>query len=618
VFELDPRAGELRKRGLKVRLQQQPSELLHLLLEQPGEVVTREAIRKRLWPADVFVDFDRGLNKAIVKLREALGDSADSPRFIETLPRKGYRFIAPVGAAEPVAGGGGLGESAESSSPARHSTSVILVAAALVLALAAGIVVLVKRDRLFGGPMPAGPRSIAVLPLENLSGDPGQNYFADGMTEALINDLGKISALRVISRTSVNRYKGTRKPLSEVARELGVYSVVEGTVARSGNRVRVTANLVQASSPERHLWAETYERDLQDILALQTDLARAIAHGVQATLTRQELLQLTSHRRVDPESYELYLQGRAFCMGGPGQNLWKGRDRFEQAVRKDPGFALGYAWLAIAYDYLAENHEAPANEVMPKAKAAALKALELDDTLAEAHASLSVILLEYDWDWAGSEREIKRALELNPNSSMALRAYTWFLIYQGRFDEALVKAHQLVEMISLGGHVTGDLENVLVYARRDVEAEKQLRETLSDYPDVPSAHRHLATIHLRRGEYPAAIAEYQRAQDLSGRVPSGTPSLSIAYAKSLAGEKGEAQQMLASLQERAQGEHVPPATFAILETGLGDKDKAFEYLEKAYSERAIAMISLKIEPAFDPLRSDPRFADLLRRMGFPP
>jgi TolB-like protein/Tfp pilus assembly protein PilF len=496
---------------------------------------------------------------------------------------------------------------------------VILVATALVLALAAGIAVLVKRDRLFGGPMPAGPgpRSIAVLPLENLSGDPGQEYFADGMTEALITDLGKISALRVISRTSVKRYKGTRKPLPEVARELGVYSLVEGTVARSGNRVRVTANLVQAS-PERHLWAEAYERDLPDILALQTDLALAIARRVQATLTRQELVQLTSHRRVDPEAYELYLQGRAFCMRGPEENLWKGRDLFEQAVRKDPGFALGYAWLAIAYDYLAENFGAPANELMPKAKAAALKALELDGTLAEAHASLSVILLEYDWDWAGSEREIRRALELNPNSSVALRAYTWYLVYQGRFDEALVKAHQLIEMISLGGYVTGELENVLVCARRDVEAEKQLRETLSVYPDVPSAHRNLATIHLRRGDYPEAIAEYQRAQDLSGHGPSGTPSLSVAYAKSLAGEKREAQQMLASLQERARREHVPPEKLAILETGLGDKDKAFEYLEKAYSERAIAMISLKIEPAFDPLRSDPRFADLLRRVGFPP
>lgn len=438
VFEAHLRSGELRKQGLKLKLQEQPFRVLAMLLERAGELVTREELQKELWPADTFVDFDHSLNIAINKIREALGDSAENPRFVETLPRHGYRFIAPV-EGSPVAGrrgdsspphaGGDTGATAitvgaglapaqrgrPQGAPLQKRGRVLALAAAACLALA-GLILAFNvgglRERLLRRPAPARIESIAVLPYVNLSRDPGQENFVDGMTDALITDLAKIGRLRVISRTSVMQYKGAKKPLPEIARELNVDAVVEGTVQRTGDHVQVTAQLLHAPT-DRHLWAEMYERDARDVLALQADLARAIARAVQVQLTPYEQARLAAPP-IKPEAFEAYSRGRYHLEKWNAEGSKLAVEYAQRAVRIEPGFAAGYALLAHASIFAGNRAEA---------KAAALKALELDDSLGEAHASLATIRFLHEWDWPGAEREFKRAIELNPNYS---EAHHWY------------------------------------------------------------------------------------------------------------------------------------------------------------------------------------------------
>jgi TolB-like protein/DNA-binding winged helix-turn-helix (wHTH) protein len=418
AFEVDLRAGELRKDGTKIRLQQQPFRVLALLLERPGEVVTREELRRAIWP-NAVVEFDEGLDATIYKLRNALGDSAEKPRFVETLPRRGYRFIAAVDGV--VASDGAHQEpSLEQRAPGTRSKrwSVALGALVLVVALSLAVNIGGVRDRLTGGAASERIRSIAVLPLTNLSGDPAQDYFADGMTEALITDLGKVGGLRVISRTSAMHYKGSHQTLPEIARQLHVDAVVEGAVLREGNLVRITTQLVEAST-DRHLWAESYEGDLRNVLALEDKVARAITNEVKIRLSLQEQTRLASARPVNPEAYDAYLKGRSAWNDWTEEGLKKSIEYFAHAVKQDPDYAPAWAGLADAYGLMSLFGFVPSDVALSKGKAAASRAIQLDETLSEAHVSLAGIRLHLEWSWSASEAELRQAIALNPNNAWA-------------------------------------------------------------------------------------------------------------------------------------------------------------------------------------------------------
>src|SRR5208282_273155 len=442
IFEADLTTRELCKGGIRIKLHGQPFEVLAMLLERPGEAVPREVLRDRLWSTDTFVDFDHGVNTAINRLREALGDSAENPRFIETLPRRGYRFIAPVESQASAPPGSNVipgGVPSSGATPAvipvaahLHGTRAKVLALAVVVAIAllVGLSLTSVRERLLGRPSPPRVQSLAVLPLVDLSGNSDQDYFADGMTEALITDLGKISALRVISRTSVTQYKGTKKSLPQIARELNVDALVEGTVARSGSHLRITANLVQAS-PEKHLWAESYESEVGDILTVQGEVAQAIAREIQVKLTPEEQKLLGNVRPVNPEAHDDYLKGRYLCDKDDREGLDKAFPYFQRAIEEAPNDPLAYAGLADCYALWGWAGDLFAGDLsprdtMPKARDAALKALQLDDALAEAHTSLGRVDLIFERKWSGAEREFKRAIELNPSYS---RAHMWYAHY---------------------------------------------------------------------------------------------------------------------------------------------------------------------------------------------
>lgn len=426
-FELDLRTREIYKEGKRIKLQEQPCQVLALLVEHPGELVTREELRKRLWPNDTFVDFDHGVNLAINRLRDALGDSAENPRFIETLPRRGYRFIAPVNA--PKASRDGEPSAQATSSPAGSAGSGsitwrrALLPALLALSLVAVFFALIRHWR--GRSPENNIRSLAVLPLENLSGDPNQEYFVDGMTDALTTNLAKIKSLRVISRTSAMKYKNSRTPLAEIARSLHVDAVVEGSVVRSGDKLRITAQLIDART-DRHLWAEDYDRDLRDVVAVQGEVARRIAQEIKTTLTPEEKAQLASQRQVNPEAYEAYLKGRYFWNKRTEAGIKKAITHFQQSIAKDPNSPLAYDGLADCWHSAGWYGYLSPQETFPKTRAAAMKALELDATLGEAYASLAMVSMNYDWDWSAAEREFRKAIELNPNYA---NAHHWYADY---------------------------------------------------------------------------------------------------------------------------------------------------------------------------------------------
>jgi len=489
-----------------------------------------------------------------------------------------------------------------------------------------GLTVLIRlnvggwRDRLLDRTAPPRIESLVVLPLANLSGDPQQEYFADGMTEELITNLGKISALRVISRTSGMQYKGTKKTLPTIAGELNVDAVVEGSVLRSGNRVRITAQLIQAKA-ERHLWAESYERDLRDILALQSEVARAIANEIMVKLTPQEHTRLASARAcpVIPEPHEAYLRGRYHFSKWTGEEIEKAIEYYELATEKDPSYALGYAGLATSYDFLTFFAPVAPQEAFPKAKAAAKKALELDETLAEAHSASVWTKAVYDWDWSGAENEFKRALELNPGSAESHRQCGWFLAWLGQYDEALTEARRARELDPLSLQAIRTVGIVLYCARQYDQAISEWQKALEIDPNYLVINHDLGLAYAAKRMYKEAIAQFQKTNDLLGGEPGGVATneawLGNAYA--LAGRKQDALKIIGALKKRSRRMYVSPISIAMVYTGLGQKDEAFEWLERAYHERSVDMNLLRIFPIWDPLRSDPRFRDLLRRMNFP-
>src|ERR1700686_719465 len=618
--EADVQTGELRKQGKRVRLQDQPFQLMVMLLEAPGQLVTRDELRSKLWP-QTTVDFDHGLNKAISKIREALGDSPEHPRFVETVARRGYRFLADVA----VVGGGRAktvpddpayeGSPALSAAqPTTHhkarssSLARLLFGLALVVAFA---ISWVFYHEIYSSP---AIRSLAVLPLENVSGDGSQDYFADGMTDALIARLAQISTLRVISRTSVMTYKNVHRPLAEIARDLNVDAVVEGSVSRDGGRIRVTAQLIEALN-EKHLWASSYEEDIRNTLVLQSRVTRAIAGQIRATVNPQEQLTLAKSRAVDPDAYEAYLKGRYFWNKRTGEGLRTAIDYFRRAVTIDPGYAEAYAGLADSYAVAGDWKYGvlPPLDAFPKATAAAAKAFALDASLGEAHASLGYALDLYGWDWDGAETEYKQAIQLNPGYATAHQWYSWHLFMVGRNDDALIELRRAESLDPLSLIINADIADALCVAHRYDEAVEQSEKTLKMDANFAVGHYELGQALVQKHMYDRAIVEFQRAIELSGH--SGAFDSNLGYAYAVSGRKEEALKIVDELESRHPTNYSVQADIALIYVGLDDRDEAINRLNKAFDARFKASILRR--PAFDPLRSDPRFQDLLRRMGLP-
>ena len=454
-------------------------------------------------------------------------------------------------------------------------------------------------------------RSLAVLPLENLSGDPEQEYFSDGMTEALIAELGKIRALRVISRQSVMRYKGTDKSMPQIAQELGVGAVIEGSVLHSEGRVRITAQLI-GTGPERHLWANNYDRDLSDILILLSEVARAIAGEIQVTLTPEEETRLGSTRPVNPEAHEAYLKGRYYWNKRTEEDIKQAIAHFQRAIEINPAYALAYAGLADCY--VVPTNPLPPREALPRAKAAATKALEIDNTLAEAHTSLAVVMMQYDWDWAGTEREFQRAIELNPNYATAHQWYAEYFAAMGRLDEAIANVKRAEELDPLSFIISWNVGRILIFARQYDQALEQGRKMLELYPTSDWAHHILALAYEQKGMYDEAIAEYEEA---SGFTEEEIDEFRQAYA--VGNMIGYWQKRLDILERPPKQEAVDLFRSIPIYARVGEKDQAFEWLERAYQEQSLGwfVVDLKVDPMLDPLRDDPRYADLLRRMNLP-
>jgi TolB-like protein/DNA-binding winged helix-turn-helix (wHTH) protein/Flp pilus assembly protein TadD len=627
VFEVDLRAGELRKHGLRVRLQEQPFQVLAMLLERAGQVVTREALQKKLWPADTFVDFDHGLNKAVNKIRDALGDSAESPRFVETVARRGYRFLAEVKStdeaslrspefapprplAPQTADRGELTDAAAMPQrrlpPLAWKISVFVLLAAIATFAAWKIH---ARNR-----SASAIHSLAVLPLESLSNDASQDYFADGMTDELISDLGQISALRVISRTSVMAYKHARKPLPQIARELNVDAIVEGTVLRSGDQVRITAQLIDAAA-DKHLWSQSYEGELKDTLALQNQVARAIADQIRINLNPQEQAALKSAKVVNPEAYQAYLKGRYFWNKRTPDALKVALAYFNQAIDEDPTYAQAYSGLADTYALLGDWQYGvmTPKEALPKAKAAAIKALELDSTLSEAHNSLAFCFDAFDWDLESAGKEFQRAIELNPGYATAHHWYAWHLSLLGQYNQAIEEMRKAKSLDPLSLIINADLAELLVIAHFYDESIIQSRKTIEMDPNFALAHNQLAQAYLQKHMNAEAIAELQKAVELSAGSPTCIANLARAYAAS--GRNSDAVKLLSELKNHSNGGYSDAAEVSMVYAALGDKDQAMHWLEIGYEQRFNPGVLQRL--GFDPLRSDPRFQDMVRRIGFP-
>jgi TolB-like protein/DNA-binding winged helix-turn-helix (wHTH) protein/Tfp pilus assembly protein PilF len=535
VFEVDLRERQLTKRGLRIRLQEQPFQVLAMLLERPGEVVTRDELRNRLWP-NTIVEFDHGLNKAISKIREVLGDSVESPRFVETVARRGYRFLAgvavidspdrqrePTPSAPTTANDTAPVDRTDAGAPSKQALRPYIwsLVFGLALVLTASLFwVLYSKNESF-----PKIRSLAVLPMENLSGDASQDYFADGMTDQLIANLGQISALRVISRTSVMTYKGVRKPLAQIAGELNVDAVVEGSVLRSGDQVRITAQLIQVPA-DKHIWAQSYEGEILDTLVLQNRVARAIAEQIHVTLNGHEQAALGHSKTVNPEAYEAYLTGRYYWNKRTADGLKRAIDQFKLAIDKDPNYAQAYTGLADSYALSGdwEYGLLSPDEAFPKAKAAATKALALDDDLAEAHTSLAFVLDLYDWNWELAEKEYKRALALNPSYATAHHWYAWHLIVMGRNSEALAESRKAESLDPLSPIISADLADALCVAHLCEESVQQSRKTLQMHPYFSVAHYQLGQAFAQKHMHDEAIAELRRAIELSGGIPPSNPN----------------------------------------------------------------------------------------------
>jgi TolB-like protein/DNA-binding winged helix-turn-helix (wHTH) protein/Tfp pilus assembly protein PilF len=615
AFQFDCLSGDLRRNGTSLRLPPQPAKILALLIGRAGEVVTRQELIKQVWGAETFVDFEQGLNYAIRQIRAALEDDAEQPQFLETLPKRGYRFIAPVmeraapveveAPAKPVA----LGEATPKILLRRKI--VLAASAAAVIALVVSVWILIRNS---GTSSAHAIASLAVLPLQNLSGDPSQDYFADGMTDELTTQLAKIRSIRVISRTSAMRYKNAQKPLAEIARELNVDAVVEGSIVRSGNRLKLTAQLIDAST-DRHLWADSYERDLRDIVSMQVEVAQKIAGQIRASLNSEEKNNLANTSAVNPEAFDAYIRGRYFWNKRTEPDLTRGLAYFKEAIEKDPGYAPAYAGEADCYIMLANWGFVAPEDAYPKAKAAARTALQLNDSLAEAHTSLGYTELLYEWNWGDAEKEFRRAIDLNPSYASAHQFYSILLMASGRRDEALaeIRRAQQLDPLSL---IVNDVVGWIYYEERQYEqARQQYAKTLEMEPNYVAALLDLGTVHLRMGDSHKALEQFEQARKLSAENSLTLSSLAQAYA--LSGKRAAARQVLRHLEQLSTSRFVSPWDVALVHAALGDRNMALTLLEKAADKHVGWIIRLGVDPALDSLRSEPRFKKLQERVHVP-
>jgi TolB-like protein/DNA-binding winged helix-turn-helix (wHTH) protein len=594
VFEADLVARELRRNGVRVKLQEQPFQVLAVLLERSGKVVTREELRQKLWPADTFVDFDNGLNTAINKIREALGDSADTPRFVETLPRRGYRFNYPVD---------GL-ETARQPAPLHQLPPVVLrlaVGFAVVLVFVGGYFAW----KSWRTPRPPAYAKMVVLPFVNLSSDAQQEFFSDALTDEMIAQLGGLQPERlgVIARTTAMQYKGTKKTAREIGRELGADYILESSVQRAGDRVRITTQLISVRD-ETHLWSESYDRDLRDILLLRRDVAQAVANAIQIKLTPQVQSRLADARPLNPQAYDLYLMGMYHTekeWSSPAYE--KGRQFFQKSIDADPTYAPPYAALANIYVDLCLFGRLAYREALPMAKAAALKSLELDQNLPEAHAALGNVKFLLEWDWWGAEKDFHRATELHLTRLTGLRKYVRYLMLTGRAEEGLAFHKRMIELDPLSTDLRVFLGWTLEEARQYDEGIRHLQQMLEQDPNLPRiAHYHLAWNYAMAGRYAEAAAECEKIHD----------EQTCAYAYAALGHREQA------LAFARKNERDDPVFTASAYVALGDKEKAFQLLERGYQEHLPDMAYIWASPELDSLHSDPRWKDLVRRMNFPP
>jgi TolB-like protein/DNA-binding winged helix-turn-helix (wHTH) protein/Tfp pilus assembly protein PilF len=647
-FELNLETGELRQDGVAIRLQPQPTLILTLLVSRPGNLVTREEIQQRIWGAETFIDFDTGLNSAIRQIRHALQDNTGTPRFIETVPRRGYRFLAALEKVEnnggrvavqpsavldrsndgeqSIAGsldssvlpqaqqtgtmprtlGAELAPAIQPRMQARAKWALAVGASAVAALLVVAIWFTVFRGR------GEAIDSVAVLPFENTSSDPATEYLNDGIAETLIGQLSQIPRLKVMARSTVLRYKGSNIDPQKVGRDLNVRAVLTGRVSQRGETLTISMELMDVRDGSE-LWGGRYNRKLTDILAVQEDIAREVTSKLRLRLAGEEEKRLTAHVTQNAEAYELYLKGRYHWNKRTPDAIRKAIESFQQAIEKDPGYALAYAGLADCYHVPA--NPLPPKERMPLAKAAAMTALQLDDTLVEGHTTLARVLFAYDWDWPAAEKEFKRAIELNPRYAPAHQWYGGYLSSMGRFREADAEKQRALELEPLSLIINFEVGLASYFSRDYDHAIDRFQKTMELDANFPPPYTFLAAAYEQKGMFEEAIAAFQRAVTVTQGPPKAHAMAGLAHIYAISGRKTEARNILAELQTLSEHKYVPATDTALIYASLGQNDKAFARLNKAYEEHSFTLSNLKVEPRFDSLRSDPRFADLLRRIG---
>jgi TolB-like protein/Flp pilus assembly protein TadD len=577
-----------------------------MLLEQPGELVAREDLGKRLWPADTFVDFDHGLNNAVKRLRDALGDSADLPRFVETLPRRGYRFIGKIEGTEPQ--GPGLAAKPRRDWPGKYRPQVVLLVSAGLMATLLLFFLGMRWNGSRGARRISQPIMVAVLPFQNLSGDASQDYFSDGLTEELITQLGDLNGnqLGVIARTSSMAYKHTAKDIGQIGRELGVDYVLESSVRRDGDHVRITVQLIRVKN-QAHVWANSYDREVRHSIAVQEEVARAVAQQIKVSLARTE----PAERRLNPAANEAYLRGRYFWNQFTENGLRQAASYFSEAVAEDPQFASAYSGLSNSYAFLVITNVIPPREGWPKARDAAQKAVELDGDLSDGRLALAHFRMHM-WDWKDSDLEFKKAIALDPSNAAAHRLYAAYLVSLGKHQEALEEITLARRLDPLSLTNNAEVVRTLYYARQYDQAVEQAGTTKLLDPEFPRTHFWLGRVYAQMGKYSDAIAEADR----SGPSSDSTLRLTeMAYACARAGKSAEARGFLGELQERSKRVYVPAYDLAVVHLALGENEAALQWLQRAYDEHDWGLVVLAVEPRLDPLRSDPRFQGLVRKVG---
>ena len=597
-FEVDLRSGELRKKGVKIRLQEKPFQMLSALLEHPGELVTREALCERLWSSDTFVDFDGSLNTAAGKLREALGDSAENPRFVETVPRRGYRFIAPVEKL-PTSLPAATASEVSASSPAQQQGPLPTEAT-----------VKVARAGRASGP---AEKAIAVLPFENFSSEDEQEYFCDGITEELINALTQVDGLRVVARTSAFAFKGQHRDIREIGEELNVRTVVEGSVRKAGDQLRITVQLINTPSGY-HVWSQRYDRKLQDVFAIQEEISQSIVKALSTRLISQPGRSLVSKYTDNLEAYDSYLKGLHRWHKQTKEDMGRAIQNFEQAVTQDPNFAPAYVGISDCYRLLGWWGALPPREAMQKAKVAATKAVEIDGAFGAAHRALAGVLGHTWEDWPGAEQGFRRAIELNPADAITHASYGIVLLFPlGRADESIDQLRQARDLDPLSAFHTTCLGWALHMGRRFDEAIDQACEALELDANFHLAHLVKGWAYEQKSQFDEAMGSFEDARSSAGPIPVVVGSL--AHGHALRGSIDEAADLLNQLKETAVERYIPPVDIAVGYAGLGQKEEALDWLEKAYLDRTPRLTSVRLDPRFDELRAEARFGALMNKMG---